>query len=242
MPIIIVGFSIMPSDNPSLTTAYVSNTRQYTPKRVVAYEHNESIKSLLSRDYSFLPVSYQNSGYLFRGLACGLNAACETGNFSLNQGEHALAHLERELGVILVSADFSDAYSVSQFWDSMDDAVIVMIAADYFADRYRQHQAATLGFAEPGVVFKYPFLYQDIPLVDVDYFIVGAKAAAKLRAAVSIANGVASKTIEGKLIVVEDECRNLSRSALAAQLEQSILDKGITPAQPVQVQDYPTVA
>ena len=242
MPIFNVGFSVMPSNDPHLTTAYASNTRERKPRQAVSYAHNEKIHSLLNRDYSFLPISYQSPGYLFRGLASGLDMACKTGKLSLNQGEHALAHLERELGVILVSADFADAYSVARLWESMDDAVIAIISADYFANRYRQHEAATLGFAEPGVVFKYPFLCQDIPLVDIDYFIVGSRAAGQLTAAINLSDVNSAVEIDEKLIIVDPECGNLSRHDLETELDRKISDKGISSALAIQVQDYPTVA
>ncbi|MGR8950308.1 MAG: hypothetical protein ACU84Q_19865 [Gammaproteobacteria bacterium] len=230
----------MPTRHRSQTTAYGSNTREHKSIQAVSYCANEKIRSLLIRDYSFLPVTYQEPGFLFRGLEHGLTAACESGKFSLNQGKHSLAFLERELGVLLISADFSDAYTVSRLWESTNDAVILVLRANYFAARYARHEAATLGFAEPGVVFKYPFVCEDIALKDVGYFIVGDNGAARLRQSFTYESHDAEKLLEDKLIVIGKDCDEFSRQTLNEYIVQELANENVTSAAMVQAHSYPT--
>ena len=226
--------------NHSLTTAYDSNTRPHHDLNPVTYGNNKKIRKLLHDDFAFLPISYRNPGFLFRGLEVGLSDACTTGYFALNRGAHSLAHLERELNVILVSADFSDAFSVTRIWEAHEDAVIMALPADYFWVRYQQHQAATLGFAEPGVVFKYPFLCEAIALQDIACFIIGPHHAAKLTNALVRLTDKTSGDLCQRLIVVDDDCANLSRQALEQYLENRLQERQIVGAVPIQVKDFPT--
>ena len=225
--------------NPALTTAYVSNTRTRLSERAVSYDRNDEIRRLLMNDYSFMPVCYQGPGFLFRGLEGGLGLACEKGHFGLNTGDHALAHLERELGVLLVSADFSDAYTVSRLWESGDDAVILILNADYFFEQYQRHHAATLAFAEPGVIFKYPFLCNAIAVEDIAYFIVSSAGAELLNKTFEAGQNHLFESLRNKLIVLDNEHNAVSRQSLGQHLQRCLDLREIAGAKTMHVEDYP---
>ena len=225
--------------NPSLTTAYVSNTRTRLSERAVSYDHNDEIRRLLLNDYSFMPVCYQGPGVLFRGLEAGLGLACEKGYFGLNAGDHALAHLERDLGVLLVSADFSDAYTVSRLWESGDDAIILILSADYFFEQYQRHHAATLAFAEPGVVFKYPFLCNAIAIEDIAYFIVSGAGAELLNKTFEAGQNSQFESVRDKLIVLDNKHSALSRQSFKQHLQRCLDVREIVGAKTMHVEDYP---
>ena len=226
-------------EDPALTTAYTSNTRTAASNRTVSYDGNATIRRLLIDDYSFLPVCYRSPGFLFRGLSSGLRQACDSGQFGLNHGTHALAHLERDLGVHLVSADFSDAYTVSRLWECGDDGVILILRADYFSDQYQRDQAATLGFAEPGVVFKYPFFCNAINLPDVAYFIVTPNGAESVLKAFAVMGRPRSQSLRERLIVFGHDHRDISRQSLGQYLKECLADRQIDSATMIQVESYP---
>ena len=235
----------------SQTTAYQSNTRERRSQSPVSYLHNPNIKALLETDYAFLPISYRSPGFLFRGLESGLNEGVANGEFGINQGSHSLAALERELGVLLVSADFSDALTVSRIWESNSDAGILVIAAEIFGAYYEQHKAATLGFAEPGVVFKYPFFTDNLFLDEIAYLIVCQNQGKVLKNSFEEKNSPISSsdgTCLGKssfqefaerLIVIEDDDAIVSRSALSKYLTRRLADKQIEKATAMHVEHYP---
>ena len=226
-------------EDPSLTTAYTSNTRTTASNRAVSYDRNATIRRLLINDYSFLPVCYRSPGFLFRGLASGLRQACDSGQFGFNHGSHALAHLERELGVHLVSADFSDAYTVSRLWERDDDGVIMILKADYFSDRYQLDQAATLAFAEPGVVFKYPFFCNPINFQDVAYFIVTPSGAESVLKGFAGMGQGENQSLRERLIIFGQDQTDISRQSLGQYLEQCLADRQIGSATMTQVDSYP---
>lgn len=224
----------------TLTTAYASNTRSGSKlQKRVNYDRNDKIRRLLEADHSFLPICYRSPGFLFRGLEIGLSAACENGHFSLNRGDHTLAHLERDLGVLLVSADFSDAYTVSRLWKSADDGVILALKGDYFAEAYARHKAATLAFAEPGVLFKYPFLCDPIDIRDVAYFIVKRTGAEILNQALKAGGENTASNSSPKLILADSVDGRMSRQALSQYLEACLDERKIISASMLKVDDYP---
>ncbi|MFO1435549.1 MAG: hypothetical protein U1F34_04005 [Gammaproteobacteria bacterium] len=120
--------------------------------------------SLVQRDYAFLGYRYTPGGVLYRGLRKGLAANIAHGAWLPSVDDGPLAALERELGVFLFSHDLSDALSVSRLWEDNDDAAILVFDAAEFDARWRCGGAAVLGFAEPGVVFRYPFFAEPLAL------------------------------------------------------------------------------
>lgn len=130
------------------------------------------IAQLYQAGHQFLPYEYDSEGWLFRGASTGFSQLIQSGASDFFDSEHPGAGLERELGIYLVSQDFSDAYSVARFWESSRDAFIAVFSSAHFNRELRAKRAAVLGFAEPGVVFKYPFLTHAPRLCEIDYLIV----------------------------------------------------------------------
>lgn len=163
----------------ALTTAYASNTRPRGADSAAprATGWHPAIARLVARDHAFLPLVYDTPGCLFRGLDSGAAALLRSGRTALSDGAHALNALERELGVVLVSADVSDALSVARLWEHDGDACVLAFDAAYFAAEARAGRAAVLGFAEPGVVFRYPCLARPLPLSAVRLVCVSATVA-----------------------------------------------------------------
>jgi hypothetical protein len=151
----------------SRNTAYPHNARapslERKPGAVDSHWHPR-ILSLVQRDYSFLGYRYAPGGMLYRGLHKGLTATLANGAWLPSVDEGPLGALERELGVFLFSHELSDALSVSRLWEDNNDAAILVFNASEFDARWRRGEAAILGFAEPGVIFKYPFFVEPLEL------------------------------------------------------------------------------
>lgn len=149
----------------ALNTAYAYNTRrQINRAPVVASGWDSRIDELLARDFAFLPYRYSEEGFLFRGVGCAWKETLRAGRWQLSSGAGPLAALERDLGVYLFSHELSDALLVARLWEPSRDAAVLVFPATEFHARWRRGAAAVLGFAEPGVVFKYPFMVEPLPL------------------------------------------------------------------------------
>ncbi len=138
------------------TTVYADNNRAGTAGRVAEPGWHAAIAALVERDYAFLPLGYDAPGYLFRGIDGGLGELLAGQPALANRGDHTLAALERDSGVLFVSQDRSDALAVSRLWEDPREAAILVIPAAAFAAAQARGAAAVLGFADPGVVFRYP--------------------------------------------------------------------------------------
>ncbi|MCC7411708.1 MAG: hypothetical protein IT495_08755 [Gammaproteobacteria bacterium] len=163
------------ADDAALTTAYPFNARP----RIAASVRSgwaPAVDRLLERGHTFLPLTYAG-GNLYRGMASGVRAGLTAGYFGVNTGDHPLCALERELGVLLVSQDLADALAVARLWESGADAGVLVFPATVFATRWSAGAAAVLGFAEPGVVFRYPFLVGSLACTDTAMLLVSARAA-----------------------------------------------------------------
>ncbi|MEQ8230667.1 MAG: hypothetical protein RLW61_14250 [Gammaproteobacteria bacterium] len=159
------------------TTVYRDNARAGGRPRRCEPGWDAAIARLVERDYAFLPLRYGGAGMLFRGIASGLGAALAAGRFALSADAHALNALERETGVLFVSQDVSDALAVSRLWEAPRDGAILAIPAAHFARAHAAGSAAVLGFADPGVVFRYPCFAPPLELADVAHVIVHPAAA-----------------------------------------------------------------
>lgn len=155
-----------PHDLSALNTAYAYNTRPGARRaQAVPSGWDAQIDRLLAEDYQFLGFRYDGAGCLYRGVSCGLDTALIGRGLGSYDDGRPLARLEAQLGVCLVSHDLPDALSVARLWESgAADAAIYVFAAEVFAEAWEARRAAVLGFAEPGVVFKYPFLVEPPPL------------------------------------------------------------------------------
>ena len=147
------------------TTGYRYNNRRSPDggSRQADPRWDPAIRLLVERDFAFLPLRYAGDGCLFRGLDATAAEAFLAGELILNRSEHSLAALERDLGVMLMSQDLSDALAVARPWDADGAALILAIPTREFASAADAGRAAVLGFADPGVVFRYPFLCGPCP-------------------------------------------------------------------------------
>jgi hypothetical protein len=145
-------------------TAYTHNTRAQAPQRRLEGRWHPAIQALFERDYAFLGYCYGDSGVLFRGIACGVSEMLGAGQWMANCDDSHVGALERGLGVYLLSHELSDALAVARLWQANEDAAVLVFDAGEYNRRCEQGGAAMLGFAEPGVVFKYPFLVDPLPI------------------------------------------------------------------------------
>ncbi len=167
-------------DAAAQTTVYVNNARAHHGARQCEPGWHAALADLVRRDYAFLPLRYAGQGVLFRGMASGLGAALTTGQCRPSGDDHALNALERETGVVFVSQDVSDALAVARLWEAPRDGGILVIPADCFSRAHAAGAAAVLGFADPGVVFRYPCFAPPLVLEAVAQVIVHPAAAANV--------------------------------------------------------------
>jgi len=165
------------NDAAAQTTVYANNARAGHGARQCEPGWHAAIADLVRRDYAFLPLGYAGQGVLFRGMARGLGGALAAGRCMPSEDAHALNALERETGVVFVSQDVSDALAVARLWEAPVDGGILVIPADSFARAHAAGAAAVLGFADPGVVFRYPCFAPPLALGDVAQVIVHPAAA-----------------------------------------------------------------
>jgi len=134
-----------------------------------------AINRMIDQRYAFLALKYESSGYLFRGMSSGFFDALLDNTFWHYSGDDRGTHFEKELDVFLLSQDFSDALTVSRLWEQKLDACILIFRSEIFNQALSKKEAAMMATAEPGVVFKYPFLVHPLTLDDIEYFIVSAE-------------------------------------------------------------------
>ncbi len=130
------------------------------------------INRMIDQRYAFLNLTYDNKGFLFRGMNAGVFNAILNKQFWYNAKDENDNDLEQELGVIFVSQDLSDALTASRLWEDKSDACILVIRASLFHQELLKKQVAMMATAEPGVVFKYPLFTSPLLLADVDYLIL----------------------------------------------------------------------
>lgn len=166
-----------------------------SPNRQTAYEHNShstesnkevkdhawaiAIRRMIKQRYAFLGLQYDD-GFLFRGMSKGFLDALLNNRFWHYDGEDRGNHFEKELNVLLVSQDFSDAYTVSKIWEEGLDPCIAIFKSDVFNKALIDKNAAMMATAEPGVVFKYPFLCRPLTLSEIEYIVVSRQLASGL--------------------------------------------------------------
>jgi hypothetical protein len=136
------------------------------------YGWADAINRMVDQRYAFLDLQYESEAYLFRGMSSGLFHALSDDWFWHYAAQDRGGNLEKELGIIFVSQDFSDAYTISKLWKKKIDACILVFKSDVFNHALDEKEAAMMATAEPGVVFKYPLLTQALTISDIDYFIL----------------------------------------------------------------------
>lgn len=162
-------------------TAYEHNAHgAVSDKLVKNHGWSVAINRMIDQRYAFLDLQYEEGGYLFRGMSAGLPDAILSNQFWHYAGDDRGNHLEQELGVLFVSQDFSDALTISRFWEAQWDACIVIFKSNIFNNALTNKNAAMMATAEPGVIFKYPFLCQALLLSDIENIIVSTEFLTKL--------------------------------------------------------------
>jgi len=214
---------------------------------------DKKIIQLYSEGYSYLGFRFSESGYLYRGASCGLRDLVVSECFGYYQGNRSVAALEQQLGIYFLTQDLSDAYAVARFWEIPHDGFIAVIKSRVFNQELEYGRAAVLGFAEPGVVFKYPFLTQPLSLDQIDYLIISANDYNAIYRELDRRVG-ASETEFGsalqlwkarggleKFIVPEVGLANgLSRSDFENAMQCAVAECGISSALPQPTTNYPS--
>ncbi len=158
---------------PNSQTAYQHNAHSLSSS-VEVDDHGwaDAINRMIDQRYAFLALEYEDNAYLFRGMSSGLFDTLIDNRFWHYSGDDSGTHFEKELDILLLSQDFSDALTVSKLWEHNDDACIIVFRSEIFNQALKEKKAAMMATAEPGVVFKYPFLTQPLTLDDIEYLIV----------------------------------------------------------------------
>lgn len=213
-------------------TAYQDNAPSSFADRV-SNDHGwaDTINRMIEQRYAFLALKYESNGYLFRGMSSGLFNALLENQFWHYSGDESGSHFEQELDVLLVSQDFSDALTVSKLWEQKEDACILVFRSEMFNQALAEKKAAMMATAEPGVVFKYPFLTQPLILDDIEYLIISS----------NLLNTVRDKKVSdifnkmddaGKLLISDGE-GNGNRSYLEETLIGDLSKRGVSGAKAI---------
>lgn len=156
------------SGRQAATSAYATDSREHWQAADSAGSGwHPTLDRLLASGHIFMGQTYTANGMLFRGLPSGLMHAVEQDAFWLSEADNPLCRLERELGVSFCSEVARDALAVARPWENpASDSVVLIFPATVFGQRWRERAAATLGFADVGMVFKYPCLAEALTWTD----------------------------------------------------------------------------
>lgn len=215
------------------TTAYPFNTRAAAPAPGAASPDRATAARLRAADYLLSAAQFEADGVLYRGLVPLTPRTLADGEFPFNGPAHSLCALDRELGVLLVSNELSDAVTVARPYLATRDAAVAVLPAASFAWRAAAGEAGVLAFAEPGVVFRYPFLAPPVTLAECLCLIVHQACLARLRVrrrfrdlAVFHAAGV-SLVASGAHLVPIIGVPGSTREAFTAEAEQVLAAAGL---------------
>jgi hypothetical protein len=243
---------------PNSQTAYQYNAHSSSSAEVNDHGWADAVNRMIDQRYAFLALEYENNAYLFRGMSSGLFDTLLDNRFWHYSGDDSGTHFEKELDILLLSQDLSDALTISKLWEQKDDACIIVFRSEIFNQALKKKKAAMLATAEPGVVFKYPFLTQPLTLDDIEYLIIstnlldaienGKKSGAfnkmddsKFSRFTSV---VANIQAMDKLLVPEYTKENvpclISRSDLEKALIECLLKREVTGAKVINSNIKPT--
>lgn len=168
-------------DHSGRQTAYQYDAAGPSGRRPVrAPGWSPAIGRMLEQGYAFLPLQYDQTGYLFRGMRRGLRWALLNNRFWHFDTEAGAGRLEQGLDVLFCSQDLSDALGVARLREDSADAVILVFRSALFNAALKRKQAAMMATAEPGLIFKYPLLTFPLTVRDMACLIVTPAFSASL--------------------------------------------------------------
>lgn len=233
-------------------TAYQYNAHSsVSDTKVNDHGWSDAINKMIDLRYAFLALQYDNEGYLFRGMSTGLFDALINNQFWHYAGDDRGNHFEKELDILLFSQDLSDAFTVSKIWEQKQDACILVFKSSIFNDALNEKKAAMMATAEPGVVFKYPFLSYPLTLEDIGYLIVPVDLIDKLKNRIKpdgmdddafdkLLSIVDALQVSDKLILCDCEKEKFDRSQVEKIIVESLVNRKISSATTVKNTVKPT--
>ena len=231
-------------------TAYEYNAHSsVSDEQVKDHGWSDAINRMIDQRYAFLDMQYEEGAYLFRGMSEGLFDALLINQFWHYNGNDRGNVFEKEQNILLVSQDFSDAYTVSKMWEQQRDACILIIKSDQFNYALSEKNAAMMATAEPGVVFKYPFFSNPFTLQDIEFLVITGKVLDDIKINSSGLDDVSFKKLVtiiddiqalGKLIVCSSSNEEVERSQFEKLIIENLSDKGITGANVIKSDLKPT--
>ena len=217
-------------------TAYNYNTRKQGSKKCVDSDWPEPIPRLLAKQHTFLPLSYEPNGYLFRGMSHGFLEAINHRTFGQFNDHNPHSAMEKELELVFVSHELSDALTCARPWESEEDCVVLMIKSEIFVQENENKHAAMLAFSEPGFIFKYPFFIRALLLDEIAYFVVNSTTEQ------SLAHEAPSvfKILKNRWLVIDStQLEQPKRARYEHRLKELMIERDIKPASPVKCEHFP---
>lgn len=184
------------------------------------------IDRLLDLGHRFLPLTFEPGGVLFRGMSTGVGEALAAGRFGRFEDPRALCALEGQLQVTLCSQDLSDALAVARLWESGQGAVLAF-PSEVFLGEWQARRAAVLAFAEPGVVFRYPFLLRALEAAEVCALVLAEETAEAL-----------GQGVRPPPLVLPGALRG-DRGATERAVRALLAERGLRPARLCQTEQWP---
>lgn len=224
------------TDIRAATGAYATDGRsqEHESTPVISGWHG-AFDRLLGRGYIFMGHTFATSGVLFRGMPADVLQSLQDNTFWHSHDEDPLCRLERDLNVIFCSETARDALAVAKPWQgARQDAAILVFDSAVFNRRWQDRTAAVLGFADVGMVFKYPCLAEPLVLADLYGVLLHPETLARYEADGS------SLMHDARPYCVAPAPEELaSREGWAAALERLLARGGVEATQSLSTADYP---
>ena len=176
------------TDSSAATAAYDTDGRagQWQAQGRHGGDWHTVFGRLLDQGHIFMGQTYTATGVLFRGMPGGLWKMISSRRLWHSETDNPLCRLERDLDVIFCSEVARDALAVARPWEEQDrDAVILIFSGQIFVERWQARTAAMLGFADVGMVFKYPCLAEPLSWSELYGVVVHPDALAALESSLA---------------------------------------------------------
>lgn len=224
------------TDNSAATAAYTVDGRGDAYREaVVSSGWHATFDRLLGQGYYFMGHTFMAGGVLFRGMPVGALQALRSASFWHSETDNPLCRLERTLDVIFCSEVGRDALAVAKPWqDETRDAAILVFNSDVFFQRWQQHAAAMLGFADVGMVFKYPCLAEPLKPDELYGVLLHPETLAQYQSSESWAD---ERMPPYCTTPAADELD--SRAGWTAALDRLLAREGVSAADSLVTSDYP---